>query len=265
MILAIDIGNTGIILGFYEKDQRVFDFSISSVPHRTADEYGMIFRLWCTQNRIGAALEGCVISCVVPPLKRPVEQAVKEVFGCPVLFVGHGIKTGLNIRVDNQTDVGSDIVANMVAASGKYSGPVAVVDFGTATTLSAVNQAGELIGVAIMPGVQVSLRALASSAAALPDISIGIPGRVLGKNTEESMLSGFVLGAAAMVDGMLKRLKAEMGVDTMTVIACGTLADRIVPHCDTRIEIWPHLTLDGLVKIYLLNQRKRSGRLRTDI
>ena len=103
-----------------------------------------------------------MISCVVPPIKRPIEQAIMDVFGCQPLFVGHGVKTGLNIRVDNQTDVGSDIVANMVAASNRYPGPVAVVDFGTATTLSAVNTAGELTGVAIMPGVRVGIRALSS-------------------------------------------------------------------------------------------------------
>lgn len=260
MILAIDIGNTGIILGFYEKDQLKADFKISSVPRRTADEYAMLFRLWCSQHHLDGSLEGCVISCVVPPLKRPIEQAVKDVFDCSVLFVGHGVKTGLNLRVDNQTDVGSDIVANMVAASDQYSGPVAVVDFGTATTLSAVNAAGEMVGVAIMPGVQVSLRALASSAAALPDISLGTPKRVLGKNTEESMLSGFLLGTASMVDGMIDRLLKELQGDEIKVIACGSLAERIVPYCGTKMEIKQYLTLEGLIKIYQLNQRRKGAR-----
>lgn len=260
MILAIDIGNTGMVLGFYEKEVLKEQCSISSVPVRTSDEYAMLMRLWCAQKQMEPVLEGCVISCVVPPLKRPMEKAVKEVFGCQPLFVGHGIKTGLNIRVDNQTDVGSDIVANMVAASNQYAGPVAVVDFGTATTLSAVNASGELTGVAIMPGVQVGIRALASTAAALPDISLGKPKRVLGKNTEESMVSGFILGAAAMVDGMILRLKEELKTDELKVIACGNLADRIVPYCRTEIEVCPQLTLDGLVKIYSLNTRKRPVR-----
>lgn len=258
MIVAIDIGNTGIILGFYDKDQLKANFKVSSVPQRTADEYAMLLRLWCSQRRLDGSVEGCVISCVVPPLKRIIEQAVKEVFDCSVLFVGHGVKTGLNLRVDNQTDVGSDIVANMVAASDKHSGPVAVVDFGTATTLSAVNSVGEMVGVAIMPGVEISLKALASSAAALPDISLGSPKRILGKNTEESMLSGFLLGAASMVDGMIFRLKKEMQVDEIKVIACGSLAERIVPYCDTKMEIQQYLTLDGLIKIYELNQRRRG-------
>ena len=260
MILAIDIGNTGIILGFYEKDQIKANFKVSSLTHRTADEYAMLFRLWCGQHRLEDKVEGCVISCVVPPLRRPIEQAVKEVFDCPVLFVGHGVKTGLDLRVDNQTDVGSDIVANMVAASDRYSGPVAVVDFGTATTLSAVNAAGEMVGVAIMPGVQLSLKALATNASALPDISLGSPKRVLGKNTEESMLSGFLLGAASMVDGMISRLKKELQVDEIKVIACGSLAERIVPCCETEMEIRTHLTLDGLIRIYELNQRRRGSR-----
>lgn len=261
MILAVDIGNTGMVFGFYENSVLKEQCRISSVPVRTADEYGMLIRFWCMQKQIRPVLEGCVISCVVPSLRRPIESAVEAVFGCQPLFVGHGVKTGLNIRVDNQTDVGSDIVANMVAATGKYSGPVAVVDFGTATTLSAVNQAGELTGVAIMPGVQVGIAALASCAAALPDISLGTPKRLLGKNTEESMVSGSIYGAAAMVDGMIGRLKKEIKAEQLKVIACGSLADRIVPYCDTEIEVWPHLTLDGLVKIYALNMRKRTGKL----
>ena len=265
MILAVDIGNTGMVFGFYENSILKEQCRISSVPIRTADEYGMLLRLWCTQKQISPVLEGGVISCVVPSLRRPIETAVKEVFGCQPLFVGHGVKTGLNIRVDNQTDVGSDIVANMVAATGKYSGPVAVVDFGTATTLAAINPAGELIGVAIMPGVQVGITALASCAAALPDISLGVPKRLLGKNTEESMVSGSIYGAAAMVDGMVSRLKKEMSVEKLKVIACGSLADRIVPYCETEIEVWPHLTLDGLVRIYTLNTRKRASKIRDSI
>ena len=264
MILAVDIGNTGMVFGFYEDGALKEQCRISSVPVRTADEYSILLRLWCTQKQIAPALEGCVISCVVPSLRRPIEAAVEEVFGCQPLFVGHGVKTGLNIRVDNQTDVGSDIVANMVAATGKYSGPVAVVDFGTATTLSAINQAGELIGVAIMPGVQVGITALASCAAALPDISLGVPKRLLGKNTEDSMVSGSIFGAASMVDGMVGRLKKEMSVENLKVIACGSLAERIVPYCDTEIEVWPLLTLDGLVRIYGLNTRKRTAKQAAD-
>ena len=200
-----------------------------------------------------------MIACVVPSLKRPVETAVTAVFGCRPLVVGHGLKTGLNIRVDNQADVGADIVANMVAARAKRKGPVAVVDFGTATTLSAVNETGELTGVSIMPGVQVSISALASSAAALSDIALEVPKRVLGKNTEEAMVSGCILGMASMVDGMIERLKAEMGVAVLPVVTCGTLADCIVLHCKTPMETCPQLTLDGLLRIYRLNTRRKTN------
>lgn len=258
MILAVDIGNTGMVFGFYEEDKLKELFSISSVPARMADEYELILRLLCGQKGLNPSeVEGCVISCVVPSLRSAIERAVTAVFGCRPLFVGHGVKTGLNIRVDNQTDVGSDIVANMVAALARGKGPVAVVDFGTATTLSAANEAGELTGVAIMAGVQVSMAALASSAAALPDISLETPKRVLGKNTEESMVSGCIFGTASMVDGMIERLKRELGVSEIQVIVCGTLADRIVPHCHTKIEICPQLTLDGLIRIYRLNTRRK--------
>ncbi len=258
MILAVDIGNTGMVFGFYEEDNLKELFSISSVPARMADEYELMLRLVCEQKGLApAAVEGCVISCVVPSLRRQIERAMTAVFDCRPLFVGHGVKTGLNIRVDNQTDVGSDIVANMVAALARGKGPVAVVDFGTATTLSAVNEAGELTGVAIMAGVQVSMAALASSAAALPDIALEVPRRVLGKSTEESMVSGCIFGTASMVDGMIERLQEELGVTDIPVIACGTLADRIVPHCKTKIEICPQLTLDGLLRIYRLNTRRK--------
>ena len=258
MILTVDIGNTGMVFGFYEEDKLKELFSISSVPARLADEYELIIRLMCAQKGVlPESIEGCVIACVVPSLKRPVETAVTAVFGCRPLVVGHGLKTGLNIRVDNQADVGADIVANMVAAREKRKGPVAVVDFGTATTLAAVNEVGELTGVAIMAGIQVSMSALASSAAALPDIALEVPQRVLGKNTEEAMVSGCILGTASMVDGMIERLKAEMGLAVLPVITCGTLADRIVPHCKTAMEICPQLTLDGLFRIYRLNTKRR--------
>lgn len=260
MILTVDIGNTGMVFGFYEEDQLKELFRISSVPAKLSDEYELIIRQMCAWKGIlPENVEGCVIACVVPSLKRPVETAVTAVFGCRPLVVGHGLKTGLNIRVDNQADVGADIVANMVAARAKRKGPVAVVDFGTATTLSAVNETGELTGVSIMPGVQVSISALASSAAALPDIALEVPKRVLGKNTEEAMVSGCILGMASMVDGMIERLKAEMGVAVLPVVTCGTLADRIVPHCKTPMETCPQLTLDGLLRIYRLNTRRKSS------
>lgn len=259
MVLAVDIGNTGMVFGFYEGDGLREIFCIASVPARSADEYELMLCLLCQQKQIQTdVVEGCVISCVVPSLRTAVERAVTAVFGCRPLIVGHGLKTGLNIRVDNQTDVGADIVANMVAATAVHKGPVAVVDFGTATTLSAVNTAGELVGVAIMPGIRVSMAALAKSAAALSDVSLGVPKRVLGKNTEESMISGCIYGAASMVDGMLIRLREELGEDELPVIACGELAEKIVPHCKAKIQIQPQLTLDGLLRIYQLNARRKN-------
>ena len=259
MILTVDVGNTGMVFGYYEGDNLRERFCISSVPARTADEYELMLRMMCQQKQIALAeIEGSVISCVVPTLKASVEKAVTAVFGGRPLIVGHGLKTGLNIRVDNQTDVGSDIVANMVAATADYKGPVAVVDFGTATTLSAVNSAGELVGVAIMPGIRVSMAALAKSAAALSVVSLGAPKRVLGKNTEESMVSGCIYGTAAMIDGMLARLCEELNVSEIPVIACGELAEKIVPHCRAKIEMCPQLTLQGLLRIYRLNTRRKT-------
>jgi type III pantothenate kinase len=221
------------------------------------DEYAMLLNTVCMQKRIDTAdVEGCVISSVVPPLTEPIRQAVEEVFSCKPLVITHGVKTGLNIRIDNQTQLGSDIVANTVAAASVLQKPFAVIDLGTATTISAVNASGELIGVIIVPGTRLAVDALSASAAELPHISLTAPRVLVGKNTKDSMLSGSIYGTAAMLDGIIGRLKEELAAENLSVIACGGLADKIVPFCHTEIPINPYLTLDGLLQLYRLNQRK---------
>ncbi len=257
MILAIDIGNTGIAFGFYKEDLISHHCKISSIPHKSADEYVMIMNSICMQKNISTTeVEGCVISSVVPPLTEPLRQAAEEVFSCKPLIIAHGLKTGLNIRIDNHTQLGSDIVANTVAAASVFPKPLAVIDLGTATTVSAVNSAGELFGVIIMPGVRIAVDALSAATAALPYISIDAPKCLLGKNTEDSMNSGCVYGTAAMIDGIIERLKIELKADNLNVIACGGLANKIIPYCHSKIEVNPYLTLDGLIQLYRLNQRK---------
>lgn len=260
MILAIDIGNTGIAFGFYKNEAMCHHIKISSKPHKNIDEYVMLLNTVCTQKEISITdVEGCVISSVVPPLTEQIRQAVENVFSCKPLIISHGIKTGLNIRIDTQTQLGSDIVANTVAAASVLQKPFAVIDLGTATTISAVNSSGELFGVIIVPGVRIAVDALSVSAAELPNISLITPKALLGKNTKDSMLSGCIYGTAAMLDGIIERLKDELTTDNLSVIACGGLADEIVPFCHTEIIINPYLTLDGLIQLYILNQRKNKS------
>lgn len=260
MILAIDIGNTGTTLGFYKNETLYHSLKISSIPHRSTDEVAMLFNSVCFQKEIDKTeVEGCVISSVVPHLTTKIKQAVEAVFSCNPLIITHGVKTGLNIRIDNHTQLGSDIVADTVAAACVLKKPFAVIDLGTATTISAVNSLGELTGVVIVPGVRLAVDALSSNAAELPYISLTKPKTLLGKNTEDSMLSGCVFGTAAMIDGIIIRLKEELGTDNLSVIACGGLADAVIPFCHTDIKIDPYLTLNGLYQIYCLNQRKSKS------
>ena len=257
MLLAIDIGNSGIAFGFYKDDSICHHCKISSKPHKSKDEYAMLLNTVCMQKKIDTAdVEGCVISSVVPPLTEQIRQAAEEVFSCKPLIITHGVKTGLNIRIDIQTQLGSDIVANTVAAASILPKPFAVIDLGTATTISAVNGSGELIGVIIVPGTRLAVDALSASAAELPYISLAAPKSLIGKNTNDSMLSGCIYGTASMIDGIIERLKEELKADNLSVIACGGLADKIVPFCHTNISINPRLTLNGLIQLYRMNQRK---------
>jgi len=257
LILTIDIGNTGTTIGFYKNDLLCHPTKISSKPHRSADEYTMLFETLCFQKGVDKKeVVGCAISSVVPHLTDKTKQAVTAVFSCNPIIITHGIKTGLNIRIDNHTQLGSDIVADTVAAAVVLEKPFAVIDLGTATTISAVNATGELIGVIIAPGVRLSVDALSQNAAELPYISLSEPKALLGKNTEDSMISGSVYGTAAMIDGIITRLCEEFGRDYISVIACGGLAGDVIPFCQTEIEIEPYLTLNGLNHIYKLNQRK---------
>ena len=259
MILAIDIGNTGIAFGFYKEDSISHHCKISSVPHKSVDEYVMTLSAICMQKKIDTAdVQGCIISSVVPALTEQLKQAAEEEFSCKPLIVAHGLKTGLNIRIDNHTQLGSDIVANTVAAASVLTKPFAVIDLGTATTVSAVNSAGELIGVIIIPGVRVAVDALSAATAELPNISLEAPKCLIGKNTEDSMLSGSIYGTAAMLDGIIERLKEELKTENLSVIACGGLVNKIVPYCHSEIKVNPYLTLDGLAQLCRLNQRKTN-------
>ncbi len=254
MIFAIDVGNTNIVFGAVGEEGIVFSSRINTDKNKTEDEYAVIFKT--LTDIMGCSLEnidGGIISSVVPQLNEVLKKAVRIISGCEPLIVGPGIKTGLNIRIDNPNTLGSDIVVGCVAALDIYKKPFIVIDMGTATTLVYVDSQGIYRGGVIVPGVVVSLHSLSSNAALLQQISLEAPKKTIGTNTTDCMRSGVVFGNAAMIDGLLDRMCEEIGCEP-TIIATGGLAPKIVPNCRRRIIIDDDLLLKGLKIIYEKNQ-----------
>ena len=256
MVFTIDVGNTNIVLGAFKNDKLVFTSRIATNSDYTEDQYAITFadiiRLYgCDPFNFS----GAIISSVVPSQIPVLKNAVKKLMGLHALVVGPGIKTGLNIRLENPAILGADLVCGAVGALKKYKAPLIIFDFGTATTISAIDKNGSFLGGSIIPGVNVSLKALSSSAALLQDIGAdSLSPEVIGTNTPDSMRSGIILGNASMVDGMVERYKEKLGEDA-NVIATGGLASIIVKHCKTpNIILDDDLLLDGLYAIYKKNK-----------
>lgn len=254
MILTVDVGNTNIVLGGYENDKLKFTSRIATEASKMEDQYAIdfcdIFKLYGYKPN---QFDGAIISCVVPPLVPVLKRALEKLLKSKVLIVGPGIKTGLNIKIDNPGSLGADLVCAGVAALKKYKLPCIIFDMGTATTISALNDKGEMIGGSIIPGVKVSLKALSSMTAQLPHIDTELVGNnVIGTNTIDCMKSGIVLGTASMMDGMIERYREILGEDAQ-VIATGGLAKSIVSHCRTDITVDNNLLIDGLYMIYKKN------------
>lgn len=256
MILAIDVGNTDILLGGIEGSKIHFQTRVSTGLGKTEAEYAVLFKNILEIYGISATdVEGSIISSVVPPLTNVLINVLSLLTGKKPLVVGPGVKTGLNILIDNPGQLGSDIVVASVAAMQKYPRPFIVLDLGTATTLSAVDASGNFQGVVIYPGIMVSFEALTSHTSQLPRISFDEPRSVIGKNSIDSMQSGLIYGNAAMLDGLIERIEDELGKKA-TVIATGGLADRIIPHCKKVIICDEKLILEGLRIIYDKNKKK---------
>lgn len=254
MILAIDIGNTNIVVGCIDAKQTYFVERLSTNTNQTMLEYAITFKNILELYHINPrGLEGAIISSVVPPISNTIRLSVEKIIGKPCLVVGPGIKTGLNIIMDNPATVGSDRVVTAVAGIREYKAPFLVIDMGTATTIDCVDKNHNYIGGAIMPGVRVSLESLAQKAAQLHNISLETPKHTIGKNTTECMRSGIIFGNAAMLDGMIDRIAEEMG-ETPTLIATGGLSKFIIPHCRHKIIYDDSLLLKGLWIIYSKNQ-----------
>lgn len=256
MIFAIDAGNTYIVAGGLSKGTVSFVSTLSTDKNKTADEYAILLRnLLILHETDSASIEGAIISCVVPSLTAKLRAAVEQVTGRRALIVGPGIKTGLNILLDNPGQMGSDLVSVAVGAKAHYPLPAVTVDMGTATVLGVLDAEGNYLGGAICPSIPLSLEALTTGTSQLPNVELIPPSKVIGRSTVECMQSGHLYGFAAMLDGMLDRIERELGA-TPTVVFTGEHAEIIVRLCKrTGIVTDPHLVLRGLWVIYERNCR----------
>ena len=254
MILAIDIGNTNIVVGCIDEEKIYFTERLSTVRTKTELEYAVDLKTVLDIYHIKRTdIEGCIISSVVPQITGIAKLAAEKILKKEVMVLGPGVKTGLNIVMDNPGQLGADLVSDAVAGLDSYPVPLVVIDMGTATTISVVNSKKQYIGGMIMPGVRISLDALTARASQLSGISIDAPRHIIGKNTIECMKSGVLYSNAAALDGIIDRIEEELGEKT-TVIATGGLAKKIVPHCRKEIILDEELLLKGLMLIYRKNK-----------
>ncbi len=250
MLLAADVGNTEIVLGVFDGADLLHTWRVSTQAERTADELALLLSGLLAQEGISFASQvtGLVVASVVPDVTAAVrEMATRSVHVTPVI-VGPGTKTGVPILTDNPREVGADRVVNALAAFSRFGGPAIVVDFGTATNFDVVSADGEFIGGVIAPGMQASAASLFSRTARLTRVELVAPASVIGKSTVECIQSGLVFGTAGEVDGIVERIKAELG--GATVVATGGLAPVVIPHCHTVDHHEPWLTLEGLRLVF---------------
>lgn len=259
MIAAIDIGNTNVVIGCIENGKILFTSRLRTDWQKTDCEYAaLLMDMFSLQGIEPSAIEGSIIASVVPPMRTIMQRAMEQLTGTTPLMVGAGVKTGINILTDNPAQVGSDLIVGAVAALDKYPLPMMVFDFGTATTLIALDEAGNYIGYMIIPGLRSSVDSLATKTSQLPRISLEAPGSLLGKNTVDAMRSGAIFGNAAMVDGLIDRVEQEVFGRSATVVATGGLAKCVADHCLHDIICDDDLLLHGLWLLYQKNHKKKK-------
>ena len=254
MVLAVDIGNSNIVIGCFEGERILFEERLSTNLNSTSLEYAVTIKTILELNHLtDASFEGGIISSVVPSVTQMVQQAMYRVIGKQALVVGPGVRTGLNIHLDNPGQLGSDRVADAVGAIRYYTCPLIIVDMGTATTISVIDKNKNFLGGMIIPGLKVSVDSLANRTSQLPRISLEPPKKVIGSNTVDCMKSGVIYSTACSIDGVLELIEAELG-EKCTVVSTGGLANTIIPFCKRSIHIDEQLLLKGLMTIYNKNQ-----------
>jgi type III pantothenate kinase len=251
MLLAVNVGNTNTVLGVFRSSELMWQWRISTQRERTADELAVVFGGLLAQQELSFTkqITGVVISSVVPTNTQALREMVTTYFSFPPVVVEPGTRTGMPILIDNPREVGADRIVNALAAFDRYGGPCIVIDFGTATTYDVVSQKGEFIGGAIAPGIQVSNRSLATATARLPQVELHTPRSAIGRSTVEAIQSGLVYGTAAETEGMIARMRGELGA-AVRVVATGGLAPIVSPHCASIDEFDEWLTLRGLRLVF---------------
>ena len=258
MLLAIDIGNSHIVMGGFEGEKLCFSARFRTDSLKTETEYAVLIKNALELYAVSPDdITGGIISSVVPPLSGTVKQAVRLIKKVRVLVIGPGMKTGLNIKIDNPAQLGADLLTTAIGAMEKYPLPAVVIDLGTATKMTVIDKDGCFRGGAIMPGVMIALEALSSKTAQLPKISLEANQiDPIGTNTVDCMKAGTILGTASMIDGMIERYHAALG-EKITVVACGGLTNAIIPHCKSTIISDETLLLDGLRVLYQKNTAEK--------
>ena len=256
MILTIDIGNSNIVIGGVEGEEIVFEARLRTEATKTSDQYCVDLKILLDVNGVKQdTIEGAIIASVVPQVLNSFQTAVKKLTGKNCLVVGPGLKTGLNILLENPSQTGADLVVGCVAALREHKPPMIVVDMGTATTMVVLDKSGALIGGCICPGVRISLDALTDRTALLPGLQLDQPKKAIGRNTIDCMRSGIMMGTAAMLDGMVERMEQELG-SKATVVATGGIAKFILPLCRTNMIYDKDLLIKGLAALYRENIKR---------
>lgn len=258
MILTIDVGNTNVVLGCVENGEIKSIFRLATNTNDLPNDYALKMRQSFEFDGIDYHnFEGAILSSVVPQVNRAIRSAVRKLTELECMIVGAGIKTGVNVKIDDPGTLAGDLITGTVGALSIYDPPIIIVDMGTATTIVAVDADGAYIGGAIVPGVNLSYEALSQGTSLLPNISIEAPKKCIATNTVDSMKSGAVFGTAAMIDGMVERMETEIGQNA-TVVATGGLSRGIVPYCRHEIKLEPELLLKGLAILYQKNAKPKK-------